>query len=611
MSVKNGGDWCWRWPKVGPTPVAQGLDSEMFDRPDFPYSDTFVREAIQNSLDAKLPGRAVEMDFTFYEDDADRQRCFLRPVMELRRRAGLDIPEEWQRNRSRWVVVEDSNATGLRGDLARRTSDFWNYWLNFGVSNKTSPGRGGRGIGRVTFLIASQIQSVIGYTRRSDDWQQAVCGMAVLPPLADENDPRATHAYLAEEPQGSVWKLHEAERIVEDALQAFGLPDYQGRQSSGLALVIPYPHPELDSDGILATAIEHFAPAIISQTLVLRVNGALLDSQSIDATAGQVSNRMRDPAIREDPARFLGLIRCARRDRPLKTAYIDGARQDELKRLRVAHGREWSRLLDDGEPASIAVEFPVVQRGTAADGCVKAAIARTPPGKKPIDRLFREGMSLPRVRSSAPGEHDLVLLIERGLLAQYLNLCEGKAHLDLSESKEIQQKLTSGGFAGGYRVKRLVKALPNDLRLLFSPDDAEPNREVFSTFFSVTERKQPGNSPPSSPPPSPPPPRVAYFKVRDLADGFEIRANPEARSWPVNLIVRIAYADGTRRPSWSRFDFQEKDLCVENEGCLVAWERNVVRATGCTSDSRLKVTGFDTERELDTTIRVWRHAKEN
>ena len=512
MSATRERDWGWMWPKVGPTPISQGLDSEMFDRPDFPYSDTFVREAIQNSLDAKRSDRAVEMGFTFYEDDTNRQMHFLRPVMKLRQEAGLEVPEDWRRNRVRWVVVEDSNTTGLRGDLTKRKSDFWNYWLNFGVSNKTGPGRGGRGIGRVTFLIASQIQSVIGYTRRLDDWQQAVCGMAVLPPLADENNPRATHAYLAKEPMESVWKLHEAERIVEDARQAFSLPNYENQQSSGLALAIPYPHPELEPDGILATAIENFAPAIMSDTLVLRVNGARLDSENIDQTASSVSNRMRDPAIREDPARFLSLIRCALGDEPLKTAYIDGANRDELKRFRIAHGREWSRLLENREHAPVAVEFPVTRRGTVTTGCVKAAIAATPPSKSPIDRFFREGMSLPFVRSATPGEYDLILLVERGQLAEYLNLCEGKAHLDLSESKEIRRKLTSEGFAGGPRVKRLVKALPDGLRFLVSPDDSEPSRDVFSTFFSVADRKKPGKGPPPPPPPpfpSPPPPSSA------------------------------------------------------------------------------------------------------
>lgn len=46
--------WKWIWPSVGAVPINQGLDTEMFDRLDYPYSETFVREAIQNTLDARL-----------------------------------------------------------------------------------------------------------------------------------------------------------------------------------------------------------------------------------------------------------------------------------------------------------------------------------------------------------------------------------------------------------------------------------------------------------------------------------------------------------------------------------------------------------------------------
>ena len=60
MNIQVKQSWSWIWPNVGATPINQGLDSEMFDRSDFPYYETFVREAIQNSLDARLdPTKSV------------------------------------------------------------------------------------------------------------------------------------------------------------------------------------------------------------------------------------------------------------------------------------------------------------------------------------------------------------------------------------------------------------------------------------------------------------------------------------------------------------------------------------------------------------------------
>src|SRR6056297_2303126 len=186
MNVLSTHSWSWIWPSVGATPIHQGLDSEMFDRTDYPYSETFVREAIQNSLDARLdPSKPVFVNFTFHSEGIGPRRACLEQVMAHRMKAGLEIPQEWNNGNVRWLLVEDFNSKGLGGSLTSRTSDFWNYWLNFGLSNKDGSGRGGRGIGRVTFLIASRLQSVVGYTRRNADGEHAVCGMAVLRAMED------------------------------------------------------------------------------------------------------------------------------------------------------------------------------------------------------------------------------------------------------------------------------------------------------------------------------------------------------------------------------------------------------------------------------------------
>ena len=83
-------------------------------------------------------------------------------------------------------------------------------------------------------------------------------------------------------------------------------------------------------------------------------------------------------------------------------------------------------------------------------------------------------MCLPDVRAKSPGELDLVMLVEKGELATYLNFCEGKAHLNILDSKEVIQKLEDHGFdvqgqGQGRRAKRLVKNLPAELRLLLTP----------------------------------------------------------------------------------------------------------------------------------------------
>lgn len=612
MNENAAKSWNWVWPDVGATPIHQGLDSEMFDRTDYPYSETFVREAIQNSLDARLDSsRPVIVRFGFHEEASGQGRPFLEQLIEHRRKAGLEIPPEWNNGVLQWLVVEDFNTKGLAGDLASRTSDFWNYWLNFGLSNKDGSGRGGRGIGRVTFLIASRLHCVIGYTRRSVDGVTAACGMGVLRAMEDENELKSTHAYLAKHEEGNIFALHDSPDFLDGLQHAFKFGGYNGEYSSGLALAVPYPYQELKAENILAAAIENFAPAILGGALELHVDGHILDASTIDGIAIQMAGYMNDEAIRADVGRYLELVRKAGSKQPDVSILLPKAQKNDFGRIRETEEvRKLQKCIADGEDLVLKLDFPLFFNGKIENVSLMAAIGPSTNGRKPIDRLFREGMSLPDVRSRNPGELDLVMIVEKGILAKYLNFCEGKAHLDLLESKEVLQKLAENGFDGP-RIKRLVKRFPDELRLLLTPDVTAPDAQVFDAFFPKPsdrpgKKKKPNR--PNDPPEPPPPPKPPVFRIETLDDGLRIRANPEFPDWPVNLLLTLAYADGSRRPSWSPYDFRLEDLSVKHDDCKVDCTGNKLRATDCGPRTEIEITGFDTNRELETIIRPYRNA---
>src|SRR5690606_4631428 len=118
---------------------------------------------IQNSLDARLnEDEPVVIRFAFHEERIGKRSKFLQQAIAFREQAALAVPSDWETGKIKWITVEDSNTKGLLGGLDDRKGDFWGYWLNFGLSNKIGTGRGGRGIGRVTFLIASKMHTVLG-----------------------------------------------------------------------------------------------------------------------------------------------------------------------------------------------------------------------------------------------------------------------------------------------------------------------------------------------------------------------------------------------------------------------------------------------------------------
>lgn len=622
MHTGNNPTWNWIWPYMGATPVTQGLDLEMFDRSDYPYSETFVREAVQNSLDARLDrSKPVRIHFTFHEKPREQCEAFLSEAISFREQAGLEIPTEWTEGYIKWLAVEDFHSKGLSGSLTKRESDFWNYWLNFGISNKDGSGRGGRGVGRITFLIASRLRSVIGYTRRSKDGQSAVCGMSVLRAQQEKAGFRSTHAYLASEQRNDIYALHDSEEFVSQVREAFCFSGYDGEFTSGLALAIPYPNDKITQDGILAAAIENFAPAVMGRDLVLNVDGRILDESSITEVAEDVSENFNSVEIQKDITRYLHLIKCASKQPTLEITWPE--QRSELEVLREEEAVKSIReRLDDRHDVVLSVNMMLEQNGEQETVELRAAIATTPSEKKSIDRLFRDGMSLPDVRAkNDPGQIDLILLVEDPLLVTYLNFCEGKAHLDLLENQEVKEKLKEEGFSGGITVKRLVKNFPGDIRRLLSPDISEPVADVFLKFFSIPEDESPGKPRPQKPSPDddpdypdPPPSSIPPFFVDRLPDGFHIRANPEfsKEKWPINLTATLAYADGSRRPSWDKYDFRLEKLTVSHQDCKITTKKdNRLRAHDCGSNCSIKVAGFDTKRELDTSIRWDRDAQKD
>jgi hypothetical protein len=600
-------------------PVNYGLDTEIFDSEKFPHVQTFVREAIQNSLDARKDRtKPVTVRFAFHAGALGQRKRFLSDLLQMKKDCGLGWPDEWENSEITWLIVEDSNSSGLNGDLTSRTSDFWNYWLNFGLTNKNGTGRGGRGIGRITFLIASRISTVIGITRRTSDGAVAACGMSVLKPMMVGDDFKGNYAYLAQASSKNVYDLYDDQAFFDELIESFDTADYTATASTGLSLVIPYPHASLTRDGIIAAAIEHFAPAILANALVIEADTETVESATIEAQALRVAELFPDGPLREDPRRYLHLLRQSTTKPDLVVNVKNPAAKigDEIDEETRATLRQ---KFEAGESLALTLVVPVVRSAKTSSSNLEVAIARAPKGRKPHDLFFREGMCLPEVSARNAADVDLVVQSNQGELATYLNFCEGKAHLGLIENKEVAAKLVENGFDGGYTVKRFVRRLMDDLRSLVLPDSSKPDASVYSGFFSIPKSgssNQAGTGgkakivpKPPVPPVPPPPPQERIFLIDDLKDGFRIRANPKYQSWPVNFRAEIAYADGSRRPKWSPFDFELQKMEVEQTGGGDREiKKNVLICRDCNADFHLEVRGFDTRRELITNVRPFRNA---
>lgn len=609
-------NWGWIWPGTGAAPTNDEPDAEIFDTEKVPLAHTFVREAVQNSLDAcgDINGR-VRMRFSFGSKSMGPQMDFLAGLEEPRRVAGLGWPSDWEEEgRVSWLAVEDFGTTGLLGSLDDRKSDFWNYWLNFGLSNKTGSGRGGRGVGRKTFLLASGVRAVIGFTRRTDGIS-AVCGYAMMRPDQYQGRMRASLAILADRENGDVYALHPASQIVQSLTDAFDISQRDDSAMAGFSLIVPFPQESITADSIIAALIENFAPAIMKGSLEAKVDGKILDASSIDARSSEVASSFAGNDFRTRHLDILRMLRLFEAKPDIEISIDEPGRRKRVKEVagkaKIASMRQ--RLVDSGH-VTLMLQFPLVRGGREHKAAVRAVLSICPEGAEAIDVFYRSGMRLPDVRTRNTRQIDLVTAVDHGQLATYLNFCEGKAHLDLLENEEVRRKLGEAGFSDGIAIRRLIKRFPEELRELVAPDSDEPDASVFSRFFRApVKRGEPGGAGArkrkSIAPIDPPPPRERIFSVTETSDGFVVSAN-DARAHELrgrNVRIRTAYANGGRKLDWNSLDFDlgRKPIVATATGCEAFEAKgNTLVARNCSEDLRIEVRGFDPRRELETDIRL-------
>ncbi len=274
-------------------------EGEFFVNNDIDRSSALIREAIQNSLDARREDvGAVEVRLRFHEGalfvDGDRMRRYVDDLFPHLQACGLDVDGALLNN-PRFLVVEDFGTHGLRGLVdTKDPSDFYYFWHVVGRSGKGDQKAGRWGLGKTVFPNSSQVSAFFGYTVRSDDRRHLLFGQTCL----------RTHAIAGRTYLPYAFFQHSGARAFElpfedaETLGRFRQVFPLGRaDEAGLSVVIPFPYPEITETGLIEAAIEHYFFPILAGRLVVRVNDRALDAETILPIAERLeSRRLRDIA---------------------------------------------------------------------------------------------------------------------------------------------------------------------------------------------------------------------------------------------------------------------------------------------------------------------------
>ena len=563
----------WRFARMTPAEINQNpVQGEFFTAAsDLP--ERFVREAIQNSLDAKAaPDEPVRVRFAFSETPlpfAEAERYLdgierhLTGAAEVPNAVADDQPmamDEWAAARDArellggdmpYLAVEDFGTTGLTGDIEANAAleegnDFWGFFRSVGISPKGDDKGGSWGLGKWVFPDASKLNIFIGLTRREGDEDTLLMGQAVLKThsLEEDGKPVKYPAYgsfaTRDDAEDHEWLPlpEQGGGFVARARADFAL---QRGDAAGLSVIIPHPKPELSADALARAVLTQYFLPIVRGDLVVEIAGEgadrRIDAETIDdaTDVGDAAHlpdeQKRDDESAESLRKAVALARWAisRRDDGLIKITATTKAGELLKGQDVESLRERYAA---GEPLAFELSTNVNHRERgSSDAAFRVFIERDDELSEGHDYFVRGHLRIPAMDFIKRLRARALILVEPGSeLGHLLRDAEGPAHVSWDPHAQRLKDRWSGGYE---RVQRVRRAAP----LLLQPLIELPKQQLKSLLADLFPAELPEEQVPASagedvPGPgsaggeTPTPPKTrAPIIISNVENGFSVHSN--------------------------------------------------------------------------------------
>lgn len=598
-----------------------------------------VREAIQNSLDAKAtpdPDVPVLVRFrigTHPPDNGvmarylpeDAWRHFNAPDNGL-------VQPPCATDQCRFLVFEDFNTSGLVGDERAHEDQPGNSFYYFlraeGQSGKQDGERGRHGIGKYVFPYTSGIRMFLVATVRSSDNKCLIAGQCVLKSHHADGQrytPDGWWGAFEQDGEDDYFQLPvEDEQLLRQLKEDFGLA--RERHESGLSLVMPYVQREVTADKIAEHVIREYFWPILSKQLVVEITdeetARTIDSDTIhlnlDELLPQESIEQVSPfinlAVRALSGEELTVIELNLPDTPSVPKWDkDYLTRDKASDIHAAMNKT---------DAYIRIRCPLyVQKSRSAEISpshfdIYLSKETTDVARKPL--FVREGITIPEDRVPTIRDLTSIVVIEAGSLATLLGDAENPAHTEW----EKNATRFKGKYKWGPTTIDFVRLAVGKLFKLLSQVDEEEDVTVLSDIFYLElpeneedvpetrkRKKRPATGPETEPNPNPPPSsRPRTYHLSKTADGFVLKGPTEPLRTRRSYNVRIAYdfAGASKARAMKQYHKNDFDLSrgksvqppVTKKLDDLIVGGNTLAFTAVDNNFRLEVSGFDPNRDI-------------
>jgi hypothetical protein len=588
-------------------------------------SDALIREAIQNSLDAAIPGEQVKVAITF--SSSDQSLSSLKSEQYLKglknhlesRESGL-IEQVALTDPMEFLVIEDFGTRGLEGDIREdedkkaegKKNDFFYFWRNIGRAVEGATARGRWGLGKTVFQAASRINSFYGLTIRRGNPGKLLMGQSVLKIHWCEGSKHGPYGYYGLF-EGDFALPFEEKEFVERFSGDFNL---RRNGESGLSVIIPFPDKEISPLEIMRAVVSQYFFPILSGDLVVTVavghREHILDTGSVFRFVSGSDLPDKDAVVRRLQLAKWCIDLPEESYELLKEPDVDQAPKwdedlfgsEQLNRLR--------KKLDDGERIALLAPLWIRKEGhDLQHSSFKVFLERDDSVERGEDFFIRDGVTITGISSLRQRGVRVIVSVSDRPLSKLLGDSENPAH---TEWQERSQKFR-GRYVRGVSCLRYVKNSPREIvKILSRPAEGRDIRLLRDLFYIDLSKgveptgtsDVPTNSPGTNGIGTAEPGTIAadrFLQLQRTKQGFRLSARPDAKRLPKEIDIEIAYdvRQGNPFKKYSRFDFELNNppLQVSGKGITASILRpNMLRIVLEEPKFQLSVTGFDSNRDL-------------
>lgn len=616
-----------------------------------------VREAIQNTIDASANNAddTARAKFSFKEIPWDQFNTLIDTddggsMNDHWRSPSLGRHAKDHSNQAvRVLIIEDFNTTGLTGsfdkDEENTRSNLVNFWWNSGHGNKGKGTLGNAGVGKITFTAASEMRTMWAVSNRlNDDIDPTILiGYTDLPYHHVNGQSYLGYArYGIEEGTPSGGKALNP-IIAPQKINIFKEMFSLSRDEPGLSIIIPAISQEFTQQAIIEAVLEHYFWAIINKKLVVEVVGD--DGDTVVLEPNTIADALRKTQLNlpnlgtrvqyalgaynllhsKSPRVFLGLEPVLHSD---QKKYVFEA--DQLSSDNLALMREY---FDAGEMLMLEfmIPFTDLREQQNKKGKLNIFFQKLGPNEVAPKEFMRLSISLTKMANSLsktiPKNVFCFVMIEDADMSDFVLSAEDVAHIMLTKTQFNKKKLFAPvealGFVSGvsdYLYKILSRA-DEDSPIIESFDE-----HIFSiklpdtTVQNVKKKKKKKIVPPKIEVQNR---KIQVFEQRELKDEsalevyalstFQDALDQGRMKLPIKLLIKCAYLTlNGPNEAWklySKHDFEiGKDIKVtfDSNGSIdtIKKELNTLCVSVNSTDFRIKLSGFDENRDLTTSIRL-------